>query len=439
MTERTPSPCLDHIQLTKASSLGLSVGEAEHLNACQPCRGQWQALERTRVLLKELPTATLSAERSRVLRDAILVKAPVPRPPRRTARVWLLASASLAACLVVVVLGRGWFAGSPEEKTVATVPVVRGTVAPQGPAVFTRASGQPDELVRVSEGTLEVKVHHLKQGERFRVVTSDAEVEVRGTAFEVRAHDNRLLSVRVSEGLVEVRPTGKPILLLGPGKEWHAQEMPTVEPAVPATAVEPPRPALVATPPARVAYATTPRSTAPRFRVAPEPTPAHQALTTPSPSETPAPSEKPAPSEAPAPVQPQTPTPTPAPTAAVERQFQMGWSALRAHDNKEAARAFAEAASKAGEQPLAEDATFWHAVALERTAHDESARTALAIFIARYPHSPRVGEASVLLGSLLLENGDKVGAATRFRAALADPVERVRAKARAGLQSSERP
>jgi TolA-binding protein len=436
MTEKMPSPCLDHLQLTKAVSLGLSGVEAEHLDECQACRGQWQALERTRVLLKELPTATLSADRSRVLRDAILVKAPVLGQRRRPARVWLLASATMAACLALVLLGRTWFTGAPEEKIIASVPVVRGTVAPQGSAVFTRASSQPDELVRVSEGTLHLKVHHLNQGERFRVVTSDAEVEVRGTAFEVRARDNRLLAVRVTEGLVEVRPTGRPIMLLGPGKEWHAQEAPAVEaPAVPSTAVEPSRPALGTSPSARVAYATTPRSTVPRSRVAPEPTAGHQALTTSSPSETPTPSERPAPSEEPAPVKPQAPPP--APTAAVERQFQIGWSALRAHNTKEAARAFAEAASKAGEQPLAEDATFWHAVALERTAHDESARTALAIFIARYPHSPRTGEAQVLLGSLLLENGDKAGAAARFRAALADPVERVRANARAGLQSIE--
>jgi hypothetical protein len=49
-----------------------------------------------------------------------------------------------------------------------------------------------------------------------------------------------------------------------------------------------------------------------------------------------------------------------------------------------------------------------------------------------------VGEASALLGWLLLESGDKAGATSRFRTALADPVERVRANARAGLQAVER-
>jgi hypothetical protein len=406
------------VQLTKALSLGLNAVEAEHLEACEPCRGQWQALERTRALLKDLPTAELPGERGRVLRDAILVKASVLRARRRPVRVWLMASAGLAAGLALLVTARGWFAEPSIEKPVVTVPMVRGTVAPQGPAVYARSSCQPDELVRVSEGTLHLKVNHLKPGERFRVVTSDAEVEVRGTAFEVRAHENRLLAVRVSEGLVEVRPAGKPIMLLGPGDEWHRQEAPAA-PSPTTTAVEPPRPAVAASPPARLAYAS-PKTTAPRARmevaVPPEATPAPPADGRPTPEE----------------------KPKPAPTDVAERQFQLGWSALRAHNTKEAARAFAAAASHAGEQPIAEDASFWHAVALERTAHDEAARTALAVFIARYPHSPRVGEASALLGWLLLENGDKLGAAARFRAALADPVERVRANASAGLQAVER-
>jgi hypothetical protein len=415
MTERTPSPCLDHVRLSKALNLGPNPDEARHLDECQRCRGEWQALQRTRGLLKELPTAALSADRGRVLRDAILVKSSALTARRRPVRVWLLASAGLAAGLALLVVAKGWFAHAPVPTPVAIAPVVRGTVAPQGPAVFTRASTQPDELVRVSEGTLHLKVRHLNPGERFRVVTSDAEVEVRGTAFEVRAHENRLLSVRVSEGLVEVRPTGKPIMLLGPGNEWHAQETPVVQPPVVAP-VESPRPAPSA--PVRIAYAVPKPAIPAQARQSAEPEVQPEGKVTPPPSEKPAPS--------------------PAPSDAVERHFQRGWSALRAHNPKEAARAFAAAASQAGEQPLAEDASFWHAVALQRVAHDEAARTALAIFIARYPHSPRVGEASALLGWLLLENGDKPGASARFRAAMSDPVARVRNSASAGLQAVER-
>jgi TolA-binding protein len=415
MTERVPSPCLDQLRLSKALSLGPNPVEARHLEECERCRGEWQVLERTRGLLKDLPTAELSPDRGRLLRDAILVKSSALAERRRPARVWLLASTGLAACLALLVVAKGWFADFPAPRPVAIIAVERGTIAPQGPAVFTRASAQPDELVRVSEGTLHLKVRHLNPGERFRVVTSDAEVEVRGTAFQVRAHENRLLSVRVSEGLVEVRPTGKPIMLLGPGNEWHAQETPPAQPPA-VVSVETPRPATSA--PARIAYAAPKSAATPRARDIAEPE------ARPESNGTPPLSEKPAPS--------------PAPTDAVERQFQLGWSALRAHNHKEAARAFAVAASQAGEQPLAEDASFWHAVALERAAHDEAARTALAIFIARYPRSPRVGEASALLGWLLLENGDKAGASARFRAAMTDPVERVRSSASAGLQAVER-
>jgi hypothetical protein len=418
MTERMPSPCLDSHQLTKALSLGLQAFEAEHLEGCESCRGQWQALDRTRGLLKDLPTAELPADRSRVLRDAILVRTSAPQERRRPARAWLLATVGAAACLALLLVAKGWLAGTPTKTPVVAAPVMRGTVAPQGSALFTRASSQPDELVRVSEGTLHLKVRHLNPGERFRVVTSDAEVEVRGTAFEVRAHENLLVSVRVTEGLVEVRPAGKPIMLLGPGDEWHAQEAPAAPPPTAARAELPTRPAVAASAPARLAYGA-PKSTAPRSRIAPESAARREAEADPLPSEKP------------------VPPPGPEPTDAAERQFQLGWSAMRAHNPKEAARAFAVAASQAGEQPLAEDASFWYAMALERVAHDEAARTALAVFIARYPHSPRLGEASALLGWLLIEIGDKPGATTRFRTAVADPVERVRTSARAGLQAVE--
>ncbi len=421
MTEKMPSPCLDHLQLTKALSQGLDAAEAEHLETCEPCRGQWQALERTRVLLKELPVAELSVDRSRALRDAILVRAPVSREPRRPVRAWLLASTGVVACLALLVMAKGWWRETPRERTVAGAPVMRGTVAPQGPAVFTRTSAQPDELVRVSEGILHLKVRPLNSGERFRVVTSDAEVEVRGTAFEVRAHENRLLSVRVTEGLVEVRPTGQPIVLLGPGDAWPGPAAPET-PSPPVAPVPTLRPVTAASPAARLALADPKTAAPPRSPRASEPMAARAAQPAPSSPERPAPSEK----------------PLSPPMDVAERQFQLGWSALHARNHQEAARAFAAAAHHAGEQPLAEDASFWYAVALERTAHDEAARTALAVFIARFPRSPRVGEASALLGWLLLERGDKPGASARFRAALSDPVERVRASASAGLQAAER-
>jgi hypothetical protein len=64
------------------------------------------------------------------------------------------------------------------------------------------------------------------------------------------------------------------------------------------------------------------------------------------------------------------------------------------------------------------------------------ARGALESFLLRFPASPRAGEASVMLGRLLLDGGDRAGARTRFRAALTDPSPRVKRAAAEALQSA---
>jgi TolA-binding protein len=94
----------------------------------------------------------------------------------------------------------------------------------------------------------------------------------------------------------------------------------------------------------------------------------------------------------------------------------------------------AAAAAAAKDQPLGEDALFWMAVCQARIPHPAAARSSLAAFIARFPSSPRVGEASAMLGWILLDAGDLEGATRRFWAAAQDRVDEVRQSARAGLE-----
>jgi TolA-binding protein len=89
-----------------------------------------------------------------------------------------------------------------------------------GAARFTRAQARPDEIVRLDEGTIVLTVERLTAGERFRVQTDDAEVEVRGTRFQVSASRGKLTAVTVSSGRVEVRSPGGGHVLLDPGDEW---------------------------------------------------------------------------------------------------------------------------------------------------------------------------------------------------------------------------
>jgi len=121
-----------------------------------------------------------------------------------------------------------------------------------------------------------------------------------------------------------------------------------------------------------------------------------------------------------------------------EIAFARGWSALGAGDFGAAAEAFGQAAAPRRENTLSEDAGFWRAVAFDRAGRLGEAQRAFAEFLSRYPRSDRAGEASVMLGWLLLRAGDAPGAAARFASALEDPGERVRGSAQAGLAAAGR-
>jgi len=125
----------------------------------------------------------------------------------------------------------------------------------------------------------------------------------------------------------------------------------------------------------------------------------------------------------------------PADKRPIERFFEEGWAALAANDPARAAEAFARAARSAPDDPLAEDAWFWRGSALARAGRSNLAIPALASFIDDYPRSPRAGEASAMLGWLLLDADDVDGAEARFRAAARDRVDAVRTSAAKGLEA----
>jgi TolA-binding protein len=75
-------------------------------------------------------------------------------------------------------------------------------------------------------GRLRAQVEKLTPGERFVVELPGAEVEVKGTKFELVARrdcsEGSQAEVRVEEGVVEVR-VGAMRLRLGPGQQWRAE------------------------------------------------------------------------------------------------------------------------------------------------------------------------------------------------------------------------
>ena len=89
-------------------------------------------------------------------------------------------------------------------------------------------SAGPIEKFYLTQGLLHAKVAKLGHGERFIVRTPDAEVEVRGTVFQVaivdadvNCGDGTRTRVSVSEGIVEVRGNGA-THSIHPGEIWPA-------------------------------------------------------------------------------------------------------------------------------------------------------------------------------------------------------------------------
>jgi len=359
---------------------------------------------------RELAPPAVDRDRLEQTRTSLLARATLGAPlATRSWSKWLVAGAALAAAAAVVL----WLVAGPEGP--------KQVITALGPASYERAHDWPDFIVHVSDGRVEVRVAALASDERFRVVTGDAEVEVRGSSFEIRAEGDRLREVGVQIGRAEVRVADQQVVVLAAGQRWTASALARAE-VVPAVAPVPgpaPTPASAPAPapagPARTMHspATSSRAiaTSPHAIAAVAETPSAKALPPPPPATVPS-----APSALPG-----------------ELDFRAGWTALRANDAGTAAGKFETACTAALHTALGEDACFWAGAAAKRANDTAHARAALERFIASFPGSSRVGEASALLGWILLDAGDASGATSAFHRAEQDRVPRVRDSAAKGL------
>ncbi len=370
--------CPSEAALERAFSEGAGEPVAAHLEGCDACASRWSSLATLRAAARAIPVAPLTARREAAVRDAILARTSKAAPPRRRGRlVAAFATAAIAAAAL-------WLSVAPPPP--APTPAPTAVLAPArvealGATEFNRFGEPVDEVVRLHSGLVTVEVPEGPP-RRFRVVTGDAEVEVRGTVFEVEARGDVLQAVRVLRGRVAVRVGERPVFELSAGERWR-------------------RPAPRAAPTAEVPDAAAP-APAPRQRRRRRPSA----------------------------VAPEPPTPTGA-----ERAWQAGWHALRSGESAKAAVAF-DAVIAAGEDgPLSEDASYWKAVALSRSGARAPAVAAFQRFIADHPEGARVGGASAMLGWLLHEGGHRDAARRRFQRALADPAADVRRSAEAGLEA----
>lgn len=220
-------------------------------------------------------------------------------------------------------------------------------------------------VFRLERGTFSAKVAKLGPDERFVVRTSDAEVEVRGTAFEVSVvppdascGGGTTTRLRVTEGKVAVRHAGAEVLVPA-GESW-----PACAPA-PLVAVTGPTPSTPVVATGAAVSATAPTPTSPRVAVA----------------------------------DPSTPHAAPTPASNLSEQndlFAEGVSAKRRGDSAAAIAAFDKLAARYPGGPLTESAAVERMKVLEGVDRS-AARAAATAYLRRYPRGFGRADAEALL------------------------------------------
>ena len=206
--------CPGELELARALTHGSDEELAAHLATCASCRTAWDRARAAIELARELPVPQPSPARREEVRTAILAAAAAPaQRPRR--RIWHAPAIVLAGAAGVV-------AYLATRASLPSVPHAHGTVRPHVGARYVISSVEPDEIIRLSDGALDVEVEPLHPGERFRVVVGTAELEVRGTAFRVTASAERLVEVTVAHGRVDLTPDRGAPSTLAAGQAWHA-------------------------------------------------------------------------------------------------------------------------------------------------------------------------------------------------------------------------
>jgi hypothetical protein len=419
MIGHCPSP----VELSRAALAGgIDAHLQAHLDTCSRCTAELESHANVADDARLVPVIDPAPEHARLVRAALMTAARGPVVAASPRRLWLFGIGAAAALAAAAIL----FVVLPRPTSTSPQVAYRGTVHAHDGAQFARVGGVPDEIVRLTRGTITVEVSPLQAGERFRVITADGEVEVRGTAFDVTAVDDKLAAVRVLHGQVEVRASGAAPKLLAAGERWEVK-LAVVDAPVPVAPLD-----IGRDKPADIARTDIARTNARADKPADI---ARTSSRSDKPGRTPVPDKPDRTSDKAAITtdvskSPLTQAPG-APKRPIEILFEQGWAALAAGNPRDAATSFERAATSAPDDPLAEDAWFWRASALAR-AKSSAASGALAQFLARYPRSNRAGEAAAVLGWIVIAT-DLDRAEKLFTSAAKDRVPAVRASAEKGL------
>jgi TolA-binding protein len=359
---------------------------------------------------RRAPAARTDDGHREAMRAQLLAAADATGGARSPRAPWIVAGVAMcaAAAAAVLVVTRGGAApGAP------VTPAPQVDVSAVGPADYDRAADATSgaDVVHLRAGRIRIAAPRTT-----RIEVGAAAVEADGT-YEIAADRGAIAEVTVVKGHAAIRVAGQQPVFLAAGQTWK----PTVETAVLATA-----PAV-------------PAATSPIRAIAPAPAPAPAPV---RPRNTAAVVVS-APALATAAVSVSATAPDSAqaasPPSETESRFQEGWSLLKAGHFNDAAQQLGAAVDADPSSPLAEDARYFQAVALARAGKPGDAEHVLTTFLDRNPRSLRRGRASVMLGWLLAQRGERDAARGRFEDATGDPDAQVAASAHAGLAALDRP
>jgi TolA-binding protein len=228
-SRRAVGRCPSALELTVAISNGPDATLSFHLGACAACAARWRELGRPGELARALPSAAPSAAELEQSRTRLLIAFAEERSrsPSAGARLRGRTAAAIAVSIAAAVAIVAW----PAPRQPAPIARRAGEIEFQTPhatvraragASYERQGSAANDVVRLRDGTARFDVRPLATRERFRVVTGNGEVEVRGTSFQVTVAGDRLAAVHVEHGRVEVRAEGRGVMVLGPGDDWTA-------------------------------------------------------------------------------------------------------------------------------------------------------------------------------------------------------------------------
>jgi tetratricopeptide (TPR) repeat protein len=385
-------PCLKPEDLTRAALDPAQRRFLGHLSSCAHCALKLADINRLFQIARALPNGEPTEERANTILAEVLA-ADISRPSRSGLFVKFSAAAA-----VFLLLMTGLFAlflmPSKEKGPPRPAEIHRGTVSPHLDASFNLVSSQPDEIVRLTDGAVTVNVAKLSKGERFRIAVKDAEIEVKGTAFDVVAEDDRLSSVWVMSGEVAVRAIGHKEVILHPGERWPESNA--------------------------AAEAVDEKTIGPIEERSPQKT--LQKTRTPHPLAASIQDEA-----------PPVPTTDERAESPVEEAFNKGWQAYKAERWDEAVEYFERSYAADPGSGFAEDSLFWKAVVHDRRGESARAEAALQLFLDTYPKAHRAGEAQAMLGWKLLQSGDLKKSEALFQQARLDSSPKVQKSAEQGL------